>query len=118
MPRTSACNSEPAYKPGRCWAWVTVWLLLAGMLGVFGLSGAPSGVPTPVNQSSAQSTKRPLRAKPIENIQLGERLSGRNPLREDVDPALPDPDPATWRQVKLQMIKPSGKRAEIEFLWP
>ncbi|MDZ7615702.1 MAG: hypothetical protein U1E05_01785 [Patescibacteria group bacterium] len=121
MPHTTARTTEPPRKSGSRWTWVAVWLLLAGVLGLWGLGGSHTGRATPVNpaavnQATMQSAEPALRTKPIEQVQLGERLSGRNPLREEVD--LGEPDPATWRRVELRLMSPGGERAEIEFLWP
>jgi hypothetical protein len=58
----------------------------------------------------------PARAKPIRDIQLGERVAGVNPLREDAD--FEEPDPSTWKAVRLEMTKPSGRLLQIELLRP
>lgn len=52
----------------------------------------------------------------IEDARLGERVLGRNPLRDQVDQV--EPDPQTWRAVSLHMRKPSGKSLWIELLRP
>lgn len=77
--------------------WLAACLLLATCVGVF----APT-----------------LRTKPIEQVAVGERVAGHNPLREQVDQDLPEPDPATWKKVDLRMTKSDGKRLDMTFLWP
>ena len=69
-----------------------------------------------LSKTSIESS--PNTARPIESILLGERVAGRNPLRHEVDESLPDPDPNTWRLVRLAMTKESGQRLEIELLRP
>ena len=44
---------------------------------------------------------------PIEQVQLGQRLVGANPLTEDVE--LDEPDPALARTVVLEATKPDGQ---------
>jgi hypothetical protein len=57
-------------------------------------------------------------ARPIESIALGERVAGRNPLRDEVDESLADPVAQTWRAVRLTMRKESGQQLDIELLRP
>lgn len=66
-------------------------------------------------QPAAASSQR-LITKRIEDIQLGDRIAGRNPLREQAE--LDEPDPATWRKISLQMSKASGSTLWIELLRP
>src|SRR5579859_6518079 len=60
-------------------------------------------------QSAATPSKSPvsnrLVTRPIGEIQLGDRTLGENPDRNQVDESLPEPDPATWRKLQLQMAK-------------
>ncbi|MBI3862419.1 MAG: hypothetical protein HY290_11040 [Planctomycetia bacterium] len=56
------------------------------------------------------------RVKPIEQIQLGERVAGRNLLRDQVDEV--EPNPSTWRHVKLHMVKENGLSLWVELLRP
>ena len=50
-----------------------------------------------------------LATKNIEDIQLGQRVVGRNPLRHETQ-SPSEIDPATWRAVGLSMIQ--------IWLWP
>ncbi len=54
----------------------------------------------------------------IEDARLGLRAAGRNPLRGQVDAEAPEPDPATWRALKVELVKPSGYRFWAELLRP
>lgn len=76
--------------------WLALCLLAAACVGVF----APT-----------------LHTKPIEKVVVGDRVAGYNPLREQVDEHLPEPDPKTWKKVDLRMTKADGKRLDIVFLW-
>ncbi|MDZ4781099.1 MAG: hypothetical protein SGJ19_12670 [Planctomycetia bacterium] len=65
---------------------------------------------------SLQPNARGTRSKAIEEVALGERTVGRNPLREEVDEV--EPDPATWRRIDLEMRKQDGQRLWIGLLRP
>jgi len=56
----------------------------------------------------------------IQDIQVGERAIGKNPEinEEDRQSFFPDPDPATWRKLTLEMIKSDGSRLDITLLRP
>jgi hypothetical protein len=56
----------------------------------------------------------------IQDIEVGKRAIGKNPEVTDEDRQLffPDPEPATWRKLTLEMIKPDGKRLDITLLRP
>ncbi len=55
-------------------------------------------------------------AKRIEDIQLGDRVAGRNPHREEVE--LVEPDEATWREVRLRLKKDDGSSLTVDLLRP
>jgi hypothetical protein len=57
-----------------------------------------------------------LVTKNIEDIQLGQRVVGRNPLRHETQ-APSEIDPATWRAVRLSMIQ-NGVEYDLAFLRP
>jgi hypothetical protein len=121
----------PSAKPGR--SRPRLWTALAGLLmllgGVLVLRGAPSswqGAPgsrahspagdvTPASQQESAGPQL-LDTQRIDTIQLGTRLRGRNPIREEVE--LVEPDPATWRKISLYMTKESGLGLWIELLRP
>lgn len=66
--------------------------------------------------SVAASRQNPQRFQTIEQVRVGERAVGRNPIREQAE--LSEPDPATWRQVSLFMKKKSGLGLWIKLLRP
>jgi hypothetical protein len=76
---------------------------------------------------TAQTELRPVAAAPaapaadaayapIEEIQLGQRLLGANPLADDVE--LDEPGPACARTVVLEARKPDGNLVHAELIWP
>ncbi len=54
----------------------------------------------------------------IDQVTVGRRVAGKNPLREQVDDSLPEPEEATWRTLTLQMHKADGQRLDIVLLRP
>jgi len=79
----------------------------------FGDSPAVTASSTPT--SHAASDKR-LITKPIQDARVGDRIVGRNPIREQAD--LVEPDPATWRKISLFMTKESGLGLWMDLLRP
>jgi hypothetical protein len=71
---------------------------------------------------SKPSTQNPPKVKfaKIQDVQVGERAIGKNPEVTDSERStfLPDPEPATWRKLTLEMIKSDGKRLDITLLRP
>ncbi|MHB8974312.1 MAG: tandem-95 repeat protein [Pirellulaceae bacterium] len=98
-------------------------LALAAMVGLLcGIAGVCERAPDP-----ALAEFRPVAAAqtdpaadaayvPIEQVQLGQRLVGANPLTEDVE--LDEPDPALARTVVLEATKPDGQLLHAELIWP
>jgi hypothetical protein len=73
-----------------------------------------------VPKPSAQNSSGIKFAK-IQDVQVGERAIGRNPEVTDSDRVtvfFPDPEPATWQKLTLEMFKPDGKRLDITLLRP
>lgn len=67
--------------------------------------------------ATARSTgDRRVRTQRIDQIRVGDRVVGRNPIREQAD--LVEPDPATWRKISLHMTKESGLGLCIDLLRP
>jgi hypothetical protein len=54
--------------------------------------------------------------KPIEEIEVGDRVDGKNP--DDTEEVAPDPDPDSWRKVTLRVEKENGRTLELETLRP
>ena len=67
--------------------------------------------PSPQTDSSTAYRK-------IQEMELGQRVIGENPLRDEVDRSLPEPDAATWQALTLVMTKADGKRLDIGLLRP
>ncbi len=59
-----------------------------------------------------------LRTRRIEDIRVGQRVAGSNPLRSQVEPAKDGPEPATWRKVEMFLLKPGGRHLNVVLLRP
>ncbi len=118
-------------KPHRArsgWLWTAVAGLLVLLGGGLIFHGSPFGSqpPTPAATCPAgnltatyvtgNAGERHLPAQRIDTIQVGQRLVGRNPIREQVESV--EPDPATWRKISLYMTKESGLGLWIDLLRP
>ncbi|QGJ68592.1 Hypothetical protein PBC10988_2530 [Planctomycetales bacterium 10988] len=69
--------------------------------------------------SETESTQPDFIRTPIVDVQVGERVLGRNPeVSEAERAAFIDPDPATWRKLQLQLPKESGHVLDITLLRP
>jgi hypothetical protein len=66
----------------------------------------------------AATTVQAVEDRPIEQVQLGERVWGSNPNQAEVDRSLPDPERNTWRQLRLVMNESKDHRLDIELLRP
>ncbi|MEO8494344.1 MAG: hypothetical protein ABI614_04690, partial [Planctomycetota bacterium] len=55
-----------------------------------------------------------LCTKPIEEIRVGDRVAGKNPIREQVEQL--KIDPKTWHLVRLRMSKDEGRSVAIDLL--
>lgn len=104
----------------------TVWFVASLSLTLWLAFGRPSAQLQPAQASFSSTTlqapslsETPVsRIKPISEVQLGERAIGKNPLREQVDESLPEPDPQTWRKLTLRLPKDNGKWLTVELLRP
>jgi hypothetical protein len=107
----------------------TLWIGLMILGAVMFYRGMPSSWRTAINPfadtpssagsvhaTSASSSEKRLVTKPIEDVRLGDRLVGRNPIREQAEGV--EPDPATWRELSLYMQKESGLGLWIDLLRP
>ncbi len=131
------CHTPPARKPDQPAAKprrrLGLWAAVAGLLvllggGVMFRGSASSWQPAPGsrahslagNVTAASRTENAgeqlLCTQRIDAIQLGTRLRGRNPIREEAE--LVEPDPVTWRKVSLYMTKESGLGLWIDLLRP
>jgi hypothetical protein len=71
-------------------------------------------------QNASTTQPRRVRFAKIQDVQVGERAIGTNPEVSNSERAtfLPDPKPATWRKLTLEMIKSDGKWLDITLLYP
>jgi hypothetical protein len=70
-----------------------------------------------VNAVVARSQSSGFRTKSIQDIRVGDRVLAHNPQVADQERNVPDPCPATWRHLKLQ-VEQNGIRFDIELLRP
>jgi hypothetical protein len=72
---------------------------------------------TAVQKTSTTQTSG-VKFTKIQDVEVGERAIGTNPEITDSERSvfLPDPEPATWRKLTLEMIKSNGKRLDITLL--
>jgi hypothetical protein len=84
------------------------------------VAGVKSNVKRVSTTSPEVQNNSGVRIKKIQEVEVGERAIGINPELTDSERAtfLPDPKPATWRKLTLEMIKPNGKRLDITLLRP
>ena len=93
--------------------------------GLWNLRTAPQREPlarglesTPVAGPATESTETfELVPVDIETVRLGMRGAGQNPLSWQVSNDA-EPTPETHREVRFEMLKPSGKRLWMRFIWP
>jgi hypothetical protein len=81
-------------------------LLLAGYCVLKALPGLSIREEPPQGRPAAATVGQAAQLRPIETIRLGERVLGRNPQGVAAEP---EPDPATWRQVDLELRKGGGR---------
>lgn len=108
----------------RKWASVSVLiscLCLASILGIKNVSGPSDDVhPDSPASASGEPTLASIRGDndhriiPIEDVQVGDRVEGTNPLREQVEDL--ELDAASWRKLKLHMEKEGGSSLSIDLL--
>jgi hypothetical protein len=79
------------------------------------LAGA-SAPTVEANTASLSPEVKRLTTKSIEDVRVGDRLAGRNPIREQAD--LVEPEPATWRKISLYMTKENGLGIWVDLLRP
>ena len=119
-------RSEGRRRPLVRWGWLTVCLLLAAWIGL-GRSGAGrvarSAIPAAAQGAAVGSThtagapaRKQLRTIPIESVRVGDRVSGKNPIREQAETI--EPDPQTWRKISFQLRKEEGHFLWIDLLRP
>ena len=116
--RMSSASFEEEDTPSRNWlsiffGVVSVVCLSIGLLKHF--QSSPPAI-TPSAVASVPSTPEfKTVTRNIEDFDVGLRVAGRNPLRDQVE-SLPEPDPATSRKLLLRMKKESGLYLRIKLL--
>lgn len=68
--------------------------------------------------AAAVARVAPAASKAIEDVAIFDRLAGSNPALSDAERALPEPDPATWRVLRLRMTEEGGGRLRIRLARP
>lgn len=110
-----------ASPPNRGRRWSVIWLTTWLAVGAFALVSAfASTQPTDPEQYGGALGRNSggLVIKPIAEVRLGDLVMAWNPELADSAREVPDPDPATWRQINLQMATPDGGKIAIELLRP
>ena len=124
LPRTSQRRREPE-KPdwmflvlrALCGISVLVGLTMLAMPALFCYSWSPfRDTETGKAATAMMGTGGGVKTKPIQDMRVGERTVGTNPIREQVAELTPNPE--TWRKLDLFMTKESGLGLWIELLRP
>ena len=79
-------------------------------------STAIAAIAAPVAGTEAVPIQRKLLTRPIQEIQVGQRVLADNPELDGLEIPDAEIDPATWRTVRLSMDKPDGSRIDIVLL--
>jgi len=74
--------------------------------------------PLSVESASQRGTTSAPLPRPIRDVEVGQRIAGRNPVASDSDRTEPEPTPQTHRKVVFRMNKPDGERIDFALLWP
>jgi hypothetical protein len=67
---------------------------------------------------AAASSPAGFLTKPIEEIRPGDRVLAHNPELSDDQRNSPEPDPATWLLIELELTEEDGHRVEVRLLRP
>jgi hypothetical protein len=119
LPVPSPTSARPARR-SRVHRALACYGLLAGLLLAACLAWGPSATTSPPSGEPEIATENPTqvpdkartvedqaaRLRRIETIRLGERVLGRNPQGAAAEA---EPDAASWRQIDLELRKPSGR---------
>ena len=103
-------------------AWEVLLACAAG-LAVFLIAGSftrrsvPSRSTSPPEMARVAGPAAPA-SKAIEEVAIFDRLAGTNPTLSDADRGIPEPDPATWRVLRLRMTKVGGGLLHIKLARP
>ncbi len=108
-------------RPGGLWLAIGSFVLTAAGLG---LLARPAARPAPDRPKLVGLAHRPGAAEAtprtldIQSIALGQRVVGSNPERDASALEEAEPEPSSWRAVRLRMTKATGKRLDIALLRP
>ncbi|MEO8498839.1 MAG: polymorphic toxin-type HINT domain-containing protein, partial [Planctomycetota bacterium] len=84
-------------------AWLAVWLLVGGTFGYRALTHETGGEAIASLSTAASQGKTPTRVKPIEQIEVGERVAfAINPTEAFDDSLGTDIHPQVWRKIELR----------------
>jgi hypothetical protein len=114
----------PAPENTRRWGkyWLAGWVALSLILVARALLGSSAGNGDTGKQAARSGAKAARITKPIEQIQVGERVLADNPLLDDEtdeDGSFRDEiDPSSWRRVVLKAPKTDGTFARVTLLRP
>jgi hypothetical protein len=86
-------------------------LALAAFIGLRGIGGAS-------RQPNAAAGTKLLQTKAIEQVRIFDRVLGTNPLPEDTQRGLAEPDADSWKVLRLTMVKANGKRLDVQLARP
>jgi len=71
----------------------------------------------PVSLGANRNQRRSV-TTPIQDLRVGMRVVGRNPLEDDAQRNVPQPAPETWRLVRARIEMGPGKFCDVELLRP
>lgn len=119
-PASRAATSKPPARTSRpargallaCVAGLAVFLIADP----FARHGSPSR--PPASPEAALTRPSAPASKAIEEVAIFDRLAGTNPALSDADRRVPEPDPATWRVLRLHMTKEGGGLLHIKLARP
>ncbi|MGL4461602.1 MAG: hypothetical protein ACRC1K_05560 [Planctomycetia bacterium] len=123
-PSPAPIKATPAPRESKrssSFGWLTACLLVASGLLSYGLSGGHLAPPALQSTAHAAPAVAAPNTVPIETIALGRRTLGENPELSDAERRAfvdPDPDPATWRELRFRMTKADGGGLDVHLLRP
>jgi RHS repeat-associated protein len=92
-------------------SFLTAGVCFLPRLAHLGRTTEPAGV-----AAARPAAGKQLVTRPIEEVEVGDRVAGQNPLPEEAERIGPDPE--TWRKVRLHLTKKDGRSLWVELLRP
>jgi len=114
QPRPKPKRRLPSYGV----VWLAFCLAVAGLFGLASRWSSDSPDAPSRHLTTATAVQSDHATRRIQDIRVGDRVLGENPLREDVETDFQEPEPFGWRRLKLQMVKPDGHGLDVELLRP